>query len=200
MSAGEAGFWKEVLEQCAPGHTVRVQGTLDAATLPSRMGVRAYFCDTHSGWKAACMLTEDDLLQAGARMRSIPDCQSSVLAAFNERLQEPGYERRSNPEALIQDVMTLVVHYLTTTRTFDLANQFYSSLNGHWLVLMYRLADGGMPLMRPAYMSHSDLLFDAKTLDAWVREVVEHDTQAEGTAIRQEIARGGGAMLMVGLR
>jgi len=198
---GEQRFWEGVMNTANPGwQTKLTPGWGDLNSL-SDLSVFSYIVDTSNGWTVMGAVTAQNFKDAQAQYEQIEKRQ---LKAYMDRIHNTmlaASDASAQPRTeLAMNACVLSLVSLCDTSTFKLARQCSSSVEGHWISVLYRLKDGAC-LRRPAfsYPDGTSKPLEPAALYQVLRQIIKADSDPT-SKVGQHILSAGGAAIHSGFR
>lgn len=197
MSSREYKFWTDFIATSNPGWTVQLDAQWgQRGSRLSDLKVFLYVFDTGTEWKAACATSTQDMEKARQHLQTSGSMRNAVKDTCGSLIRDAADQNGTADSELAKKALMLSMVSMTDTRTFAVVQERLGSTAGHWLTILYRLADGTI-LTRPAFVQAEQTkgLLSPEKLKDWAREIALADTSNPSTSVYKMIHSSGGAML-----
>ncbi|WP_371438316.1 hypothetical protein [Polaromonas sp.] len=199
MSAGNDEMMKQILEDSNPGWIVALAN--DRPEAGSRYESLFYIFDCKSSWIGAGAVNHEGFLKV--RKWVVAKGKDQFKSLGGDCALKPSNAMATAGSPLLEEALHAAGHYFASTATFDRVLQAQGHAKGHWVCIVFTLADGSR-LSRPAFASGrsgpGQAFMDSEELTKFVKLVIEEDLSNPRSAVASQIAAAGGAVFHESVR
>ncbi len=200
-AAPEAAFWKGVvanLNEASPNWGL----DLNVTRAPRSVDAFVYLVDTSNMWLASAAIAPEQLARLRQEHGAGEAAASSERACAAEAIAAASStgDPKASPETLV--AFAAALRAIAASPDFDAASRHECPMleNHHWIVLLYRLANGaltaGLGLVDEPYAG----MLDRGVLLEYIENMVQTDLGSPRTSVNQAIRRAGGVQFVAAMR
>lgn len=189
----EETFWTSVAQQFAAEWDVRLVPGKTGGGLAG-LNSAIYVIDTSNGWSAMGAFPESTLASAAALLRAQSD-QKAIIDNADLLCHECAGRGIQGDHPDLLNALNAAIVATSGTRTYSVAPPTPAGMTGHWLRLLYRLADGSL-MGRPMHLkTNGPSMLSASKAFAIARDVLATDLSNPASLVGSTIRACGGLVL-----
>lgn len=206
---GETAFWESTFKEafCASnpswvGHLVHRPGeSVERRNVLGTQDVLLYLVDTSNLWILGGAATSEDMKKARSIQDESPVAEEFAVANAGSLILDCSTRKLKHDDKDAIAAASVSLAALAATQAYRYVMSKLGSPAGHWVYLVYRLADA-TAVARPVFIRKRERLafIDPDELTALVKRVVAQDLADPQGSISRNVMQAGGVTLHESLK